>query len=310
VPAGPEYITIWPSGQSQPFVATLNSDGRVKAAAAIAAAGAGGAISIYASNNTHVILDISGYFVSATNSSALAFYPLTPCRVADTRLPAFAPYLSAAQPRNFSVLSSSCGVPSSAQAYSLNFAAIPRTPGGYLTAWPAGQAQPLTSALNFANGVVTANAAIVPAGANGNISVFASGDIDLVIDINGYFAPPATGALSLYSLPPCRVLDTRFPAGSLPFSGAIGIGVVLAGCNVPSSAQAYVLSAAVVPSGGLGYLVLWPNGASQPLAATLNAGDGAVTSNMAIVPSSNGAISAFATSATQLILDVYAYFAP
>jgi sugar lactone lactonase YvrE len=311
VPAGPGYITIWPSGQSQPLVSTLNSDGRVKAAAAIAAAGAGGAISVYSSNNTAVILDITGYFVSATNSSALAFYPITPCRVADTRQPALAPYLSAAQPRNFSVLSNSCGVPSSAQAYSLNFAAIPRTVnGGYLTAWATGQAQPLTSALNFANGVVTANAAIVPAGANGNISIYASGDIDLVIDINGYFALPATSALSLYSLPPCRVLDTRLPAGSLPFSGAVSIGVVASGCNVPSSAQAYLLSAAVVPSGGLGYLVLWPNGGPQPLAATLNAADGAVTSNMAIVPTSNGAISAFATSSTHLILDIYAYFGP
>jgi hypothetical protein len=158
--------------------------------------------------------------------------------------------------------------------------------------------------------VVTANAAIVPAGTNGDISVYPNRDIDLVIDINGYFAPPGDGALSLYSLAPCRVLDTRYPAGALPFSGTAGIGVVSSGCNVPSSAQAYVLSAAAVPDGGLAYIALWPNGATQPLVSTLNASDGAITSNMAIVPSSNGAISAYATSATYLVLDIYAYFAP
>jgi len=44
--------------------------------------------------------------------------------------------------------------------------------------------------------------------------------------------------------------------------------------------------------------------------STLNADDGAVTSNMAIVPTSNTEISAFATSNTYLILDVSDYFAP
>src|SRR5581483_6311898 len=33
------YLTIWPTGQNQPFVSTLNSDGRVKANAAIVPAG-------------------------------------------------------------------------------------------------------------------------------------------------------------------------------------------------------------------------------------------------------------------------------
>ena len=54
-----------------------------------------------------------------------------------------------------------------------------------------------------------ANAAIVPAGVGGDVDVFATNNTDLVIDINGYFAPPGTGGLSLYNLTPCRVIDTR-----------------------------------------------------------------------------------------------------
>lgn len=45
--------------------------------------------------------------------------------------------------------------------------------------------------------------------------------------------------------------------------------------------------------------------------ATLNAIDGAITSNMAIVPASaNGGISVYASDPTHVIFDVTGYFAP
>jgi hypothetical protein len=71
-----------------------------------------------------------------------------------------------------------------------------------------------------------------------------------------------------------------------------------------------VLNATVVPPGSLGYLTLWPQGAVQPFVSTLNAVDGFVTSNMAIVPTTNGSVSAFATNSTHLVLDISGYFAP
>jgi hypothetical protein len=66
---------------------TMNSlDGRVKANAEIVPAETNEAISVYASDTTNVILDINGY-VPPVSGSTGAFYPLTPCRVADTRNP-------------------------------------------------------------------------------------------------------------------------------------------------------------------------------------------------------------------------------
>ena len=41
------------------------------------------------------------------------------------------------------------------------------------------------------------------------IATYATDNTDLVVDINGYFAAPGTGGLSLYPLTPCRVIDTR-----------------------------------------------------------------------------------------------------
>jgi len=46
------------------------------------------------------------------------------------------------------------------------------------------------------------------------------------------------------------------------------------------------------------------------LVSTLNALDGMVTSDMAVVPSTNGSIDAFASNLTQLVLDISSYFAP
>jgi hypothetical protein len=71
-----------------------------------------------------------------------------------------------------------------------------------------------------------------------------------------------------------------------------------------------VFSATVVPPAPLGFLTMWPQGQAQPPTATLNAGDGAVTSNMAIIPTVNGSVSAFAFNPTHLVLDVFGYFAP
>jgi hypothetical protein len=290
----------------------LNSDGRYKANAAIVPAGTGGAISVYATDATQLIIDIDGYFVEAGSStSGLAFYKTTPCRLVDTRQAPSAlggPFLSGGASRQFPLLSGSCGIPSTAAAYSLNYTAVPHGGLTYLTTWPSGQPQPLVSTLNAPTGTVTANAAIVPAGTGGNISVYVSDDTDLVIDIDGYFAPPASGGLALYPLTPCRVIDTRGSGGA--FTGAIAVNVTGSGCAVPSAAQAYVFNATVVPSGTLAFLTLWPNGAPQPLASTLNAVDGAITSNMAIVPTTNGFVNAYASNPTQLILDISSYFAP
>ncbi|MGA2370374.1 MAG: putative Ig domain-containing protein [Candidatus Korobacteraceae bacterium] len=306
------YLTIWPTGQQQPVVSTLNSyDGRTKANAAIVPAGTNGAVSVYVTDKTDVILDIDGYFAPATTST-LALFPLTPCRVADTRWskgPLGGPALLANQQRIFPVLASDCNVPDTAEGYSLNFTVIPQTTLNYLTVWPTGLQQPVVSTLNAPTGTIVANAALVPAGTSGAISVYVTDATNLVIDIDGYFAPANSGAdaLSLYTLTPCRVLDTRSAGGA--FSGTLPVDVLGSACSVPS-AQAYVFNATVVPKGPLGYLTLWPDAEGQPVVSTLNAVDGAVTSNMAIVPTLNGDVDAFAYSSTNLILDIFSYFAP
>jgi uncharacterized repeat protein (TIGR03803 family) len=322
VPHGPlGYLTIWPNGEIQPYVSTMNSpDGRIKANAAIVPSG-NSAVSVYVTNTTDLILDIDGYFAPA-GSGSYQFYTLTPCRVVDTRDPSKPqglgpPSLPAQQARDFPVLTSPClqNLPQQPQAYSFNVTVVPNPAGqqlGYLTVWPSNEQQPYVSTLNNPTATVVANAAIVPAAPDGDIDAYAYNSTDLVIDVNGYFAAPGgTNALSLYPVAPCRVLDTRQNHGQ-PFMGELTVNVVGSACAPSNSAEAYVFNATVVPPGSMPYLTLWPDGAPQPYVSTLNAYDGFITSNMAIVPANinDGSIDAYAYALTQLILDISGYFAP
>ena len=166
----------------------------------------------------------------------------------------------------------------------------------------------MVSTLNASTGAVTANAAIVPAGSGGDVSISLSDSSDVILDVNGYFAPPAAGGLSLYTATECRALDTRHGSGR--FNGTLPVPVQDSTCAPPAAAQAYVLNATVVPVGALDYLTLWATGTAQPFVSTLNSYDGAITSNMAIVSNTIGSIDAHATNSTELIIDLSGYFAP
>lgn len=321
VPRGTlQYLTVYPSGISTPTVSNLNSyDGRIKANAAIVPANTGDAnrsISIYASDATDVIVDINGYYVPEANPNSLAYYPLPPCRAVDTRsgsgLLGQGTFIQGGGQQDYS-LTNVCSLPSTAQAYALNYTAIPRNGKlAYLTTWPTGATKPVVSTLNSPTGAVTANAAIVPASSSGGISAFSTDDTDLIIDVAGYYAPPVAGGLALYNVTPCRAFDSR-ASGSSPLTGGATASQNIASggsCSVPATAQSYVLNATVIPSGALSYITAWASGSAIPVQSVLNAYDAAVTSNLAVVPTINGSVSTYASSSTGLILDLSAYFAP
>ena len=229
-----------------------HSECPVKANAAIVPAGTNGSITVYASDLTHVIIDVSGYFVPATTASSLFVYPQPHARSGHLKQyrpgPLGQPYLQALQSPSFPLLSSSCNLPSTAQAYSLNFTVVPRGSSlGYCSSWPTGQPQPFvsTSAIDF-TGTVVANAAIVGAGTNGEHNRFRCTDYtDVIIDINGYFAPQQTGHSSLYSITCCAGrLDTRLKGLACPSTEHRLLHLLnLSQCPLPSQAQTFVFNA-------------------------------------------------------------------
>ncbi len=128
-------------------------------------------------------------------SGPLQYYAVTPCRVADTRAASGfptgygPPSIAGGEQRTF-VISGKCGIPSTAVAVSFNFTVWAPVTRGDLRVFPAGGTTPLVSTLNWeANILALANAAYVPLGTGGAITVQVdgTGTIDLIFDVNGYF---------------------------------------------------------------------------------------------------------------------------
>ncbi|HUQ90907.1 MAG TPA: hypothetical protein VM120_04435 [Bryobacteraceae bacterium] len=278
-------------------------------------------LTVTTANGGSAVVPVTLTVTQPGTTTSSRFVPVVPCRVADTRASSGfggtfgAPQLPASSTRDFNIPFSSCGIPSGVQAYSLNITVVPAGPLSFLTAYPAGQTRPNASTLNAFDGAVTSNAAIVPAGANGAISLFVTDPTDVIIDINGYFTT-AAGALALYPVNPCRIADTRNPFG--PFGGpqlfagtTRDFNIPTSACGISTAAQAYSLNATVVPPGPLSFLTLFPTGQARPNVSTLNSFDGSIKANAAIVPAgSSGGVSAFVTDRTDLVLDINAYFAP
>jgi hypothetical protein len=132
-------------------------------------------------------------FANCGQPVATSFYTLTPCRLIDTRNavgPYGGPSLVAGTSRIFLPVGQ-CGIPATAKSVAVNIVVVSPTTGpGHLTVYPAGAALPGTSTLNYVQGDIRANNAIIPLGAAGDIAVFCaqgSGTADLVIDTVGYF---------------------------------------------------------------------------------------------------------------------------
>ena len=127
-------------------------------------------------------------------------------------------------------------------------------------------------------------------------------------------APPPP--LDFYTLPPCRLVDTRGPNG--PLAGpALQPGVprafpLLGSCGVPLTAKAVSVNVTVFQPAAPGYLTVYPDGPITPATSTLNFAIGQTRANNAVLllGDGTGAIRARAVtnSAVHFILDVNGYF--
>ena len=153
-----------------------------------------------------------GYY---TTSGGSGYTPVPPDRLLDSRdgTGGSATPWAPSETRSL-VVTGVGGVPADATAVVLNLTVTDATLGGYVTAWPAGTAQPPTSNINFSPGQMIPNLVIVPVGAGGAVDLFNRyGQVDLVADVVGYYGPASTGAMS--GLGPVRILDSRNGTGGV-----------------------------------------------------------------------------------------------
>ena len=129
-------------------------------------------------------------------------------------------------------------------------------------------------------------------------------------------APPGT-ALLFYTLPPCRVLDTRNPAGPLggPALAANEIRAVAPGgsCGIPPTAKAIAANVTVLTPDQAGHLRFWGVGEAQPSTSTLNFAGAQTRANNAVIVMPAGAAAGFqvqngSLGTTPILVDVSGYF--
>lgn len=204
----------------------------------------------------------------AIPTDAVTFVGIAPCRLVDTR-PAFGfsgqygpPLLANGGPRSFD-LTGRCGIPAGAQAVSLNVTVVSPAGPGYVVVYPKGSGLPNVSTVNFAAGAVLANAAIVPLGVDGGITVLASGaSTDLLLDVNGYF-----GGVSGLNWRGAWSASTAYSANDLvSFNGSSYISRTAGNLgNSPASGMPWDLVAAkgdagTSPWGTSGFNLFYNNG--------------------------------------------------
>ncbi len=196
------FVTLYPSGIQRPTASNLNyTAGQIIPNAFTVGLGSNGAFDIYASSDTHFIVDVTGYYspdALDANGSGLLYYPFpSPVRLLDTRpgQPACdAPGLpiTGGQSRT-EIARITCNgvtIPAGAQVIVGNGTAVNfGLDGGYVTLYPSGVPRPTVSNMNYASNQIIPNAFIIGLGANGGFDVFASSSIHFIVDLMGYFSP-------------------------------------------------------------------------------------------------------------------------
>jgi serine protease len=307
------FVTAYASGTNRPDASNLNFEaGQILANAVTVPVGADGKVTLFnrSLGATHLLADISGYYLPGTPTAAGAFASLAPTRFLDTRN-------STAVAADSSVSFQAAGVngvPASVSAVVMNLTVAEAQSFGFITAYPSNTLKPNASNVNFNAGQIIPNAVTVPVGADGKVTLFnrSSGPTHLLADVSGYYLPGTpTAAGTFKAVTPTRFLDTRdgVAAGAdSPVSFQVG------GANgVPVNAAAVVFNLTVAQANSFGYATAYASGTSRPIASNVNFNAGQIIPNSVTVPvGTDGRVNLFNRSlgSTHLLADVSGYFLP
>src|SRR6185369_1051441 len=133
-------------------------------------------------------------------------------------------------------------------------------------------------------------------------------------------APGTTSGLVYIAITPCRIMDTRGEGGSGK-TGLFGPPSLVAGqarlvpvpssnCGVPAAAAYSMNFVSVTPLGqAVGWMAAWQDDTAWPGTVVLNAMQGGIVDNPAIVPAGvDGGIQVLSTNNGDLVIDMNGYY--
>ena len=184
----PGYLAAYPDGTAAPTTSTLNYlPGLNIANTTVVPLGADGGIAIKnaSGRNADIVIDVIGYFRSATPAAAGGLLTNTPRRILDTRTGLGGPAGAVPGSTGRAVRAAPAG--SRAAAALINLTVTTATAPGYLTAYPTGSPVPATSTINYVAGITTATFAVVPLSTDGKFDLrnASGGRTHLIADLLG-----------------------------------------------------------------------------------------------------------------------------
>jgi hypothetical protein len=293
-PSAPGYLTTFPCSSPRPLASTVNFvPNQTVANTMISALSPSGQVCIWASADTDVIVDATGWLGPYGQS---AFTPAGPNRVMDPR-----EGLGAMRPRADGTVSLdfSRTAPAGTTAVALNVTSTGAAGPGFVTVYPCSTGRPSTSTLNHLGGEARPNNTIVGLG-GGRVCIYAQSSTDIVVDVLGYFGP--TG-LTYLATSPIRLIDTRQTVRYLPADTTVAYRA-----SAPSlgdfKAEAAFVNVTAVDHAVPGFVTTF-DCVTRRVTSTVNPIVGEANANGATVPLRNGVDScAYTRFGGNLVVDL------
>jgi len=305
------FLTAYPAGQSVPNTSIVNPRRNHDVGnTAIVPVGSDGAIDIRSTipigPAIDVVVDVTGFFVSADSATQGRFMPVTPDRILDTRRPGSP--TGRLVPGGHVEVPRPAGVPDDSVGLVLNVTSVDATQAGFLNISPTNGTATPTSFMNpDGSGDPLAAFVIAPLSADG-LTINATTGGHVIVDLVGWFTGPSatSGSEGLFvPISPTRSLDTRDDPRNVGPAGAIEVG--FAGVVPPAAAVA--TNVTLDRTDDAGFVTAYPAGTPLPEVSTVNATrTGDTIANAAITRLSTRGTAYFSDRGTDVIVDVNGYF--
>jgi Ca2+-binding RTX toxin-like protein len=307
------FVTAFPCG-TLPATSSVNflAD-QIVANSVIAPINEAGHACFYASAPTNIVVDVNGWYPPGAG-----FNVTTPVRAFDTRAGQSGVVdIAKGKVGGSKILDVQLsGVAGAAAgpvaAVSMNVTVDGPSAAGFLTVYPCGKV-PDSSSVNFAAGQTVANAVITPLSVSGHACISASADTDVIVDVNGWFAPDS----GLHPVAPTRMFDTRPGSGGAldVAKHKVGDGAVLDvavdglfGTSAVGQVAAVSLNVTVDGPQRPGYVTVFPCG-SVPGVSSVNFIAGRTVANAVTAPvSASGHVCFYSSAPTDVVVDVNGWF--
>ncbi len=228
-------------------------------------------------------------------AAATRYRALTPTRIIDTRQdpPGRRPSRTTVR------VDFGSAIPPDAKAVAVSVTAAEPSKDGYLRAFPCGGAS-AASTVNYTRNVSRGAMTIAPLGDGADICVYAHGETDVIVDLQGVFLPPTSSLATAGFSPlpaPQRLHDTRN-------TGRAGTITIAA----PAGATAVAVNLTAVNGGRAGWLRAFPCGSSTGV-SNVNYRAGEAVAGAAFVPvSAAGTFCVTSNKPVDMVVDLTGVF--